>query len=494
MRILIAYPNLPMMLTPAVSVGIFTAICKSKGVDVDLFETTAYTDDDTLGMVFKTKLGGGRSYDHGTTLQPTNKMIPDFINKVKQYKPDLILMSVVEDCFKDAELMLKSIKHLNVPHLVGGVLPINDPEFCLKSEYIDNICTYEGELVLIDVIDSWPNIKDVPGVNHNPKQPLVDIDRFIPDYSLYNKERFYRPMGGRVVKAIQVETYRGCPYQCTFCNSPMTRSINKNFVRTKSLERVREELDYYVKHNNPEYWFIIDDSFTARPKKDLIALCKLLGEYKIPWWCNTRIEAVDEEILAAMKDGYCDRIQFGIECGNDDYREKYLKRNIKNDSYYKKIDMINDCGIPYGLNVIIGMPFETRELVFDTIDLVKKFGGYDGLGVSLFIPYRGTKLRDIAIEAGMLDRAWTSEAGLTIGGSPLRMDKPYLQADECWDLANKFKLYCFFDEGWWNAIEAGADFEDLYNKTFYSKYAVSGRDNINRRAVHGCAADSYVEM
>lgn len=478
-----------MMLTPAVSVGIFTAVCREKNVDVALFETTAYTNDENQGMVLKSKLGGGRSWVHEYNLKSTNLMIPDFVEKVKLYKPDLILISLVEDCFRDAELMLESIEHLNIPHIVGGVLPMNDPEFCLSSKYIDTICRYEGEEVLREVIDTWPNYKSVKGLNNNAFQTLTNINSIIPDYSLYSDMRFKRPMGGKIVKAIQVETYRGCPYSCTFCNSPTTRFLDKNYVRQKTMETVRKELDEYVDKYDPNYWFIIDDSFTARPKKDLVALCQLLGEYKISWWCNTRIEAVDEEILAAMKENYCDRIQFGIECGNEKYRMSVLKRNITNQRYYDKIPTINNCGISYGLNIIIGMPDETKEMVFETIDLVKRFGGYDGVGVSIFIPYRGTLLRQYAIDKGYLNKSFLSQDGYLVGGSPIKMPDRYLQKDQIWDLANKFKHFCFFDKSRWTEIENGADLEEEYNSSFYSEFAMSGSDNIRRR--WGCEADEY---
>ena len=42
-------------------------------------------------------------------------------------------------------------------------------------------------------------------------------------------------------------------------------------------------------------------------------------------------------------------------------------------------------GIPYGLNAIIGLPGETREMVFETIELIRKIEGYDGVGVGIFI-------------------------------------------------------------------------------------------------------------
>lgn len=501
MKLLIAYPNLPMMLTPAVSVGIFTAIALEYDCDVRLFETTTYTDDNQQGMVFKSKLGGGRAYsekDLQTSLKPTSQMIPDFVECVESYEPDLILFSTVEDTFKDTILMLESIAHLNVKHLVGGVFPINAPEICLKNEFINAICRYEGELVLRDVIESDGDLENVSGVwtktKRNKLQPLAEINDVIPNYMLYDEDRFNRPIGGKIVRAIQLETYRGCPYSCTFCNSPMTRFMDKNYLRRKSVEQMRIELEYYVRKFSPEYWFIIDDSFLARPRKETLDLLELLKEFGISWWCNTRIENVDAEILQAMKEAHCDRIQFGVECGNEEYRKDVLKRPIKNSTYYEKGELINASGIPYGLNVIIGLPGETRELVFETIDMIKTIKGYDGLGISIFIPYHGTELRTYAVDRGWLDDSWISGDGYLLGGSALNMPKPYLSKDEIWNLSLKFKLFCFFDHEHWDDIEENADkWEVLYEQQFYSKFAVGGKENIKRRSVYGCEADPYVD-
>ena len=497
MKILIAYPNLPMMLTPAVSVGIFTAILKQLDVNVKLFETTTYTDNANQGMLYKTKLGGGRSYttdDLQTTLKPTVDMLPDFVSLVTNFQPDLVLFSTVEDTYKDTLAMLTSIEHLNVPHIVGGVFPINAPDVCRSNPLIKNICTFEGENVLKDVVAAWKSGADwttVRGLNSNPPQPLVDINLTIPDYSLYDPVRFNRPIGGRIVRAIQLETYRGCPYSCTFCNSPVTRNINKQYLRRKTIEQIDKELQYYIETFNPDYWFIIDDSFLARPREEIFELLGLLAKYQIPWWCNTRIENVDEQILTAMKQSYCDRIQFGLECGNEKYRAEMLKRPISNDVYLQKAKLINASGIPYGLNVIIGLPNETTEMVFETIDIVKKFAGYDSLGVSIFIPYRGTELRYIAVDLGYLNENWISSDGYLLGGSPLQMPNQYLQRDEITTLTQKFKFYCFFGKDIWPTIDSLTDLtplEKIYNERFYTPLAASGDQHINRRRTWGCEA------
>ena len=77
---------------------------------------------------------------------------------------------------------------------------------------------------------------------------------------------------GKIYKTFPVETYRGCPYKCTYCNSPFSRTFTKehdlgNFLRRKSVERIRQELQEYMDKHQPTYFAFMDDSFLARPKK-----------------------------------------------------------------------------------------------------------------------------------------------------------------------------------------------------------------------------------
>ena len=252
MRILFVYPNLPLMMAPALSFALFDSICKENDVETDIFETTNYTDDVEKGMIRKTKIGNGREFtldEMGNPIKPTWDMIPDFVAKVHKFKPDIMLISVVEDVFDITRQLLQSIQSMNIPSIVGGVFAINAPYTCLNDPLINVICRYEGELVIKDVISSfkkgmdWRKVKglwykDNDKIIRNESQPLVDLNDVRPDYSLFSDYRFNRPMGGRIVKSVPVETYRGCPYSCTFCNSPMTRFLDINYLRRKSVETV----------------------------------------------------------------------------------------------------------------------------------------------------------------------------------------------------------------------------------------------------------------
>ena len=112
-RILLVYPNLPLMLIPPLSMGIFTSIYKKQGYVVDLFDTSSYvpenldssspqnqaiylnvrefSDEDDLGYSIKTDLHN------------------DYRNKILKFKPNFIVYSVVEDAFPRALKMMKSI-------------------------------------------------------------------------------------------------------------------------------------------------------------------------------------------------------------------------------------------------------------------------------------------------------------------------------------------------------------------------------------------------
>ena len=77
---------------------------------------------------------------------------------------------------------------------------------------------------------------------------------------------------------------------------------------------------------------------------------------------------------------------FGIESGNEDYRRDILDRNVKDKAYYEHFDIINDSNIPYSLNIILGMPYETRSHVMDSARMVKRAQGYDGIMIAHFTP------------------------------------------------------------------------------------------------------------
>lgn len=510
-RVLIVYPNLPLMMAPAISVGIFTAICKKNNVQVKVFETTQYSNEYSNRHIRMTEIGASRQNKSDEIkdmfhIQGLHRLGPDLIHCLDEYKPDLILMSVQEDTWSMAQILLEIIEPYNIPHLIGGVFPTMAPDLVLASPLVKNIVKGEGEEVVEKAIQGIPLSKidgvwwkDEKGnVKRNKPQALCNISRITPDFSEFSNVRWQRPMGGKIFKrALSMETYRGCPYNCSYCNSPFMRDIHKssgmgNFMRRKPVEVIERDLQYYIKHIDPDLIMFQDDSFLARPKKEIFDICELLSKYKIPFWFNSRIENCTPEILSALKDAGVYRMTFGIECGNEEYRAKFLKRNVSNLVYEEYLNYINESNIPYSLNVVIGLPFETRDMVLETARVVRKAKGYDGLTISMFQPYHGTDLRQVAVESGFLDpnhingMGTTSQGGGFLDDWVLTMPKPYLQKEDVQNLVKTFSLYCYFPDSRWKEIEEAETNDNLYKalfneyeKNFFGDIQQGGKDRIN---------------
>jgi radical SAM superfamily enzyme YgiQ (UPF0313 family) len=299
--------------------------------------------------------------------------------------------------------------------------------------------------------------------------PIVDIELQNPDYSLFDERRFYRPMGGHIFKTMPIETYRGCPYKCTFCNSPMhvdgaKESDLGDFLRRKSIPKLRKEIASIVQKYNPEFLYFIDDSFLARPKKEIFEFCDMYEEFKIPFWFNTRPENCRLPEMKRLKEVGAYRISFGIECGNEEYRKKVLLRSVSNKAVVDSFKIIADSKIPFSVNLIIGFPGETRELVMDTVELVRKISGYDTLTVSIFTPYHGTVLRDVAVKNGWLEKDAVTQH--TTSTSILMMPPPYLNNVEIDGLMRTLPLYCYFDKSEWDEIRKAEHFNAEGNEIF----------------------------
>lgn len=495
-KVLIAYPNLPLMFSPSIAVGLFNQILIEEGCDVELIETAEYSDLHMNRHVRLSKMGANRGVVQTRTeneswwIKPQSEIVPDFVKMVDTFKPDLILMHVQEDVFDQSKAMLEAIEDRDIEHLVGGVFAIADPDCVLEADCVKRLCRYEAENTLRDaisalktgrslntVVGTWYKNSEGEIVKNRPA-PLANMAEVSPNFSIYADKgvgkRWARTMGGiHYNTAISMETYRGCPYNCTFCNSPHTRDVAKNvldignFVRRKSIDQVERELVGLIEDWDVEFITMADDSFLARPAKEVFAFAKMWEKYKIPFWMNTRVENCKPEYLQAMKEAGLYRFNMGIESGNEEYRREILKRPVSNETYYEYFDYVNKSDIPYGLNVIIGMPFETRQHVLDTAKMLKAVGGWDGLTISGFQPYRGTELREMALKAGFIPPEYINQGGL-LGDdgewSTLRMPEPYLQHQEIKGLIRTVPLYSFYKEEYWDEVKLAETDDDKYHE------------------------------
>ena len=294
-------------------------------------------------------------------------------------------------------------------------------------------------------------VKNAPG-------PAVDINTLPSmDFSIFEDDRIYRPMRGKVYRMLPVETHRGCPYTCAFCNSPTQNILydtqtQSQFFRKKSVAKIREELVNFRDQWKGEYVFFWADTFLAWSLLELREFCEMYAEFKMPFWCQTRPETVHPKMdgykkLEMLQEVGLHHMSFGMEHGDEEFRAKVIDRRYSNDSAIRAMRVAADLGIPFTVNNIIGFPDETYDLAMKTVEINRHFDSHN-VSVSTFAPYRGTVLRTLAVKRGYLDDDFITPANY--GRTVLKM--PEFSADEIYGLQRTFVMYAKFPKTRWPEI------------------------------------------
>lgn len=415
MKVLIVHCN--NMFESPVAVGVSSLIGSIiKNHDIELFDTTFYAIEEYPAELNRIKSKQVKKVDYeyyGWTINH-NSIFTDFRKKISEFQPEVILFSVVECSYSIANLLINSIVDLKQKNkfkiAIGGIFAQLMPDFIFQDNTnIDAICISEGE----NVVKSW--LADINQTNiegfwfrkngeiiKNKLPQLVDLNKTnYLNFLLYENRRLFKPMSGKFWRMLPIEISRGCPYSCAYCcNHALEKHFN-HYYRLKSIERIHDELVTYRHFYHPEAFYFVSESFTSVSLKRFDEFCEMYQDIKIPFWFNTRPEDIDYYKAKKLKRIGCFRIGVGLEHGNEEFRKKVLNRNVSNERILKGCRAIEDAGIDYSANNIIGFPGETKELIQDTIELNKQINP-ETHGVFIFTPFNGTWLYDYCVKNGYL--------------------------------------------------------------------------------------------
>jgi radical SAM superfamily enzyme YgiQ (UPF0313 family) len=110
---------------------------------------------------------------------------------------------------------------------------------------------------------------------------------------------------------------------------------------------------------------------------------------------------VSEGKAKLLKQMNCVSASIGIETGNLKLRKEVLKRTETPEDIIKAVHILNDCDIRTSSFNMLGIPFESRETLMETIELNIK-SGVQHPNTVFFYPLEKTDLRDISIRHGFI--------------------------------------------------------------------------------------------
>jgi len=461
-RVLLVYANSPMDNLFPVGFSSIAGMLKKHKINFEIFDTTYYPNDGRMGVNQSNIKSRGQlmserlqvaEFDYslvGIKYIETD-VFDDFRKKVQDYKPNVIMLSTVEATHLFGIQLLQKVRELKIPTLVGGCFAIFAPELCIKDDAVDYMCVGEGEYANIEfckALASGQDLKKIKGIwakegnkiIRNPKGPLVDmVDLPTLDFHKYDPKRIYRPMSGKIWKMVPIEFSRGCPYKCTFCSAPVFEEEFKEvgtWSRAKPISQIEREMKHYINEFGVEYFYFVSETFLAMPKKRFYDFCKMYEKIRLPFWFNTRPETIRKEKVKMLENINCHRMSIGIESGNQEYARTMLLRNCSNETILEACETVANSSIELSVNNVVGFPEETREMMFDTINLNRKVNAKSH-SCAIFQPYHGTTLHKHCVKKGYIDPNEMSE-NLTYV-SPIK--QPHITDKEIEGIAKCFALY-----------------------------------------------------
>ena len=330
---------------------------------------------------------------------PENVSEETMLARVREIKPDMVAMSIMTFNLLDALRTAKVLK-LENPSLkvcLGGPHVNLYPKETLSLPEIDYVVFGEGERIFtrltlalekeeesLSAINGlgWKK-NNVPYINPAETE-LLDLDKLpFPARHLVDVSSYQHIIGeGRQFFTIQAT--RGCPAACTFCD------IRKTKFRIRSPESVVDEIEELVNMGVDDLFFV-DDTITI-DKKNVLAICNLIVERKIKinFKISARVDTINPEVLAALKKSGCYRIHFGIESATPKHLQ-YLQKGQTPEKVERAIKMTRNANIGFFAYMMIGIPHETKEEMFATVDFAKKLKP-DYAQFSICTPYPKVEL------------------------------------------------------------------------------------------------------
>lgn len=409
MKILFVWPNKDSFGFKPIGISLLSGIAKQLGWETKLFDTTEFD----FGFVDNTQAGQSakifKPVDRALYGQVKRQVdyVSDFIKTLKDYRPDLLAVSVLSDEVYIASDLSEIAKAIDpsITVIWGGKYPTVNPNGALQ--YADFACVGEGFGAFrdfLEALDGKGDLHSIPNIYPNGVRPLQeDLDELpYVDWTMFDKRQFYKPFDGNMYRAGDHMLNWGCPRRCSYCINTFYRNLygQKGCLRRYSVERIIRELASLKERHDLEFMKFHDEDFLLRPVKNLQELSEAYrGEVNIPFTIMTHPHSVTEKKVELIKKMGCVSVSIGIETGNPDLRKNLLKRVDTEDDIVRAFSLLEEQNIRTASFVMLGIPYETRETYWETIELVRKANPRCP-DAGFFYPFEGTELGELSIREG----------------------------------------------------------------------------------------------
>lgn len=352
----------------------------------------------------------------------------DVRERIEKYGPDIVGGTTTTENRFDSFRLVRTAKAVNpeiVTVLGGPHISMAREDTLLHVPDVDILVIGEGERTLLELvrsIEKKTDFAEVSGiifrkngniVDTGPRERIENLDSLpFPARHLLPMEKynfFIKMPDGTKLRAQNIMTSRGCPFDCYFCATPINWGRR---MRGMSPERVVEEIEILISRYGAEFIWFYDDTFNYNPER-VHAIMDLILERNldIKFGNEFRIDAVDRPLLEKMVRAGLVWGHFGVEAGNVRVRRDIVHKRFEIDQAYEFVRLAGELGFTPNAFLIYSHDTETWDEAKETLAIIENLKNINPdtqVATALLHIYPGTPLETIAKEKGMIpeDFSW----------------------------------------------------------------------------------------
>jgi GT2 family glycosyltransferase/radical SAM superfamily enzyme YgiQ (UPF0313 family) len=297
-------------------------------------------------------------------LSPSNFLETDYLQR---HDIDFVGIYANTICFRDTRRMLQRLEYLRQTKRWQGKIIVGGPHTSVAPETIpafaDFVVQGEGEQAILDIVEgrALERVIRCRRLDHLDDLPMPAWDYFI--HQPYNWGGDWFP-GSPV---FTMNTSRGCPFHCAFCSVGSIWGRKYTFF---SAERLVADIDYLMKQYGAQGIYFREDNFTVNRERTE-RFCQLLLNQgiKITWACETRVDALDRDLMDLMQRAGLAAVYLGVESGSQRVLD-LLKKGITVEQTRQAFRWCQEFGVKTAASVIVGTPGETPQDLQQTLALI----------------------------------------------------------------------------------------------------------------------------
>ena len=276
--------------------------------------------------------------------------------------------------------------------IFGGHQVSRESDFLQKYPFIDVLIFGEGEIPftrILRALAAGKTLEGIPNISYRNNGRILrgedkaeGVENYPSPYLTGVFDKLLNVPGNLEFNA-QLETNRGCPYHCSFCDwcdydLPM---------RLFPMERVKKDLEWISEHKI-SYCMCVDSNFGLFERDEEIAEIAVSMKKKNGFpdkfgacFAKNKTDRIYTINKLFNDVGMSKGVSLAFQSMSEEVLENISRKNMNKDKLSDQLELYHKAGIPTYTELILGLPGETLKSFSEGICELLERGQHDSINV-----------------------------------------------------------------------------------------------------------------